>query len=210
MVPVPPARVHLPLSSRPGCEGGRRGRGVPLIPHAAHPCRPPSRSPASPGRRRRPRTSPADPRVHPCPRSRRSPAGSPRPASPLPATFFALAPAAAAAAAPSPASQRGARAKPDPRGGWRGRGMERAPDVSAGNKGSGNKRREEKCLRGFSFIPAPCALNSNLLIPNRCRVLHDLIISGFLFLPGRLSVSFASLSHIVQLLAWVRYCWGFF
>lgn len=104
----------------------------------------------------------------------------------------------------------GEREQTDPRGGWRGRGMERAPDVSAGNKGSGNKRREEKCLRGFSFIPAPCALNSNLLIPNHCRVLHDLIISGFLFLPGWLSVSFASLSHIVQLLAWVRYCCCFF
>lgn len=41
MVPVPPARFHLPFSSRPGCEGGRRGRGVPLIPPAAHPPSPP-------------------------------------------------------------------------------------------------------------------------------------------------------------------------
>lgn len=50
MVPVPPARVHLPFSSRPGCEGGRRGRGVPLIPPAAHPPPPPLGSPARGGR----------------------------------------------------------------------------------------------------------------------------------------------------------------
>lgn len=50
MVPVPPARVHLPLSSRLGCEEGRRGRSVPLIPHAAHPCRPPPGSSACGGR----------------------------------------------------------------------------------------------------------------------------------------------------------------
>lgn len=75
--------------------------------------------------------------------------------------------------------------------------MERAPVVSAGNKGNGNKCREEKRLRGFSFIPAPCALNSNLLIPSCCSVLRDLIISDFPFLPGWLSVRFASLSHVV-------------
>lgn len=75
--------------------------------------------------------------------------------------------------------------------------MQRAPVVSAGNKRNGNKCREEKCLRGLSFIPAPCALNSNLLTPSCCRVLRDLIIADFPFLPGWLSVRFASLSHIV-------------
>lgn len=51
MVPVPPAWVHLPFSSRPGCEEGRRGRGVPLIPLAAHPCPPPPAArPAGAGR----------------------------------------------------------------------------------------------------------------------------------------------------------------
>lgn len=217
----------VPGTSRSGSPRGASERG------AAHrPRRPRSpasaatyRSPVGPGHRR-PRTPPPPPASS---RSGRA-AGSPPPrfslalGAPLAATTGSARGCGSPTSPTAPQRAEGARAQAGPVRGcaasgregqngptgrlWRQRDgeRERAPGASAGNKGPENKCSEEKCrLRGFSFIPAPCALNSNLPIPSHCGVLRDLIISDFLLLPGWLPVGFASLSHIVQLLVWVSY-----